>query len=130
MEIVFSSSNSAYAASIAMKYFFFFVFVIEQIANTTKISGKLDLAIFTIFLRRLNMFTNLAANLNYFMSINFMIFFRIHFILIFSYIMAESAWEEFQALRTSFITFSYIMLASINLILPFFFFFFLAKYIF
>ena len=129
MEKVFSSSYSANSASIAMENLFFFVFIVEKIANTAEISCKLDLTIITIFFWCLDMFAILAANLHYFVTVYLVIFFGVHFIFKFFNVMAKPAIEKFLALRTSFVTLSLVMLASINLAFSFFFFFLLKNII-
>jgi hypothetical protein len=95
MKEVFSSSHSAYSASITMKYLFFFVFIIEKIAHTAEIPRKFDLTIFTILLWSLDMFTVLTANLYYFMTVYLVIFFWVHFVFKLYNIMAKPAREKF-----------------------------------
>jgi len=95
MKKVFSSSYSAYSASITMENLFFFVFVVEKIANTAKISRKFYLTIIAILFWSLNVFAILATNLNHFVAIYLVIFFGIHFLFKFFYIMAKPAWEKF-----------------------------------
>ena len=89
MEKVFSSSYSANSASITVENLFFFVFVIEKIADTAEISCKLDLTIVTILFRCLDMFAVLAANFHYFVTVYLVIFFGVHFIFKFCNVMAK-----------------------------------------
>ncbi len=117
MERIFFSPYSAYSTIVTVKYFFLLPFIIKKITNFTKIPCKLYLTFFTLLLRSLNMFTIHALYLFNRMSIHLMILFRIHFILIFDFIMTDSASEEFLAFWTLFLTSSTIMITPIHRIL-------------
>ena len=95
MEKVFPSSNSADSAAVTVKYLFFFIFVVKQVANIAEIACKFDLAIITYLFWRLNVLAVLASYFYNLMTVYFMVFLRIHFIFIFSNIVAKSAREKF-----------------------------------
>jgi hypothetical protein len=117
MEKIFFSSYSAYSTIVTVKYLFLFPFIIKKVTNFTKVSRKLYLAFLTLLLRSLNMFTIHALDIYNRMSIHLMILFRIHFILIFDFIMTDSACKELFAFWTLFLTSPTIMFAPILRIL-------------
>ena len=91
MKRLVSASNSTYSTLITVIYFFFISIVIEKIAYIAKIRSKLHIALFTIFLRFLDMLTQKTSDLSHSMPIHLMVLLWVHLILIFHLIMAQSA---------------------------------------
>lgn len=95
-----------------MENFLPFEVIIEKYANFTKIASKLDSTFFTIRLWLLNCLTLITFDLFDRFSVDLVIFFRIHLIVVLGIIMAEPTREKLLTHRTFFRATSFIVLAA------------------
>jgi hypothetical protein len=112
MEEVVPTTNTTNAAPFAVENFLPLPVIVEKYADVAEVSSELDLAILTVRLWFLNGETLIAPYFLDSLSVQLVILFGVHLIVILDIVVAESAWEELMALRALLGAATLVMLAA------------------
>ena len=112
MKEIFSSSNSTNPTPFTMKNLLFLIIIIKEIANSTKIPRKLNSTLVTVLRGWLLIPTLVALHQLHRLPVELMILFRVHLLVIFDIIMAQSTWPKLFAFRALLLAPSFVVLTA------------------
>lgn len=112
MEVVFSATNSADSAALAVKVLLFLPVIVKKVANIAKVASKLNTTLLALLLWLLDSLALHAPDLLDGFSVKLVVFLWIHLIVVLDLIVAQPADEEFEALGAPLLTSALVVLAA------------------